>query len=60
MIDIKFRKDGSFYHNHKPIHMLATILAYKELEREDQIKITRMPDVPFPATDFRSNFILCH
>jgi hypothetical protein len=60
IINIKFHRDGSHYHSDDPIYNLAIILAYKELEREGQIEIHRAPDIPFPATDFKSKFILCH
>lgn len=50
------RRDGSIKHAILPVHELAFILAYKELENESQIQITRPRDVPSPATDFETTF----
>ena len=37
---------------------LAFIRAYKALEAEGAIKVTRPSDVPFPVTDFETRFQL--
>lgn len=44
-------------HVTEPVHILAYILAYKELEAEGKIKIER-GNVPFPTTDFGTVFAL--
>ena len=41
-----------------PIHTLAFILAYKELEQNGEIRIARPRDIPFPATDYETTFEL--
>jgi len=51
------KRDGTVKHVTKPIHYLAFILAYKELENEHQIKITRK-GIPFPMTDNETIFAL--
>lgn len=43
-------------HETKPIHILAFILAYKQLEATGKIKVTRPKDVPFPMTDYTTIF----
>ena len=58
IIDVKEKKDGEIEHVPKPIHMLAFIIAYKELEREGQIIISRPANIPFPMTDYRTTFTL--
>jgi len=45
-------------HETKPVHISAYILAYKQLEEEHKIQITRPADVPFPMTDFMTTFAL--
>lgn len=50
------KKDGTVLHQTKPIHNLAVILAYKQLEAEGKIKIERPSDVPFPMTDNNTLF----
>jgi hypothetical protein len=59
ILDVYIKKDGTVLHSPKPIHKLAIILAYKELEREEQIEIHRVLGTPYPATDFKSTFTLC-
>lgn len=56
ILNIKERRDGTILHRTKPIHGLAFILAYKELESMDQIEIQRPTGVPFPMTDFETLF----
>lgn len=58
IIDVKEKKDGEIEHIPKPIHMLAFIIAYKELEREGQIIISRSANTPFPMTDYKTTFTL--
>ena len=58
IIDVKENKDGEIEHVPKSIHMLAFIIAYKELEREGQIVICRFANIPFPMTDYRTIFTL--
>lgn len=45
-------------HETKPVHISAYILAYKQLEGERKIRITRPADVPFPMTDYKTTFAL--
>lgn len=52
----KIMRDGRIVHRTKPIHSLSFILAYKELESEEQIRIIRSVGVPFPMTDFETLF----
>lgn len=54
---VETKKEG-IRHRTKPIHGLAFIIAYKELESERQIKIRRPLGVPFPMTDFETSFAL--
>jgi len=56
IISIRERKDGTIIHDSKPIHHLAFILAYKELESTNEIIIQRPSNIPFPMTDFRTVF----
>lgn len=49
---------GVFIHDTKPVHVLAYILAYKQLEEEHKIRIMRPADVPFPMTDYNTTFAL--
>ena len=50
------RKDDTV-HTTKPIHVLAWLIAYKELENEGVIIVDRK-DLPFPTIDNRSRFSL--
>jgi len=59
VINMKLKKDETIQHETKPIHALAFIMAYKELEAEDRIKINRSVDVHFPMTDYKTLFSLC-
>ncbi len=43
----------------KPIHVLAWLISFKELEKEGVICINRQ-DLPFPVIDDRSRFSLKH
>ena len=56
-ISIKANKEGKIERNPQPIHTLAFLIAFKELEREGVIKIDRGA-IPFPMTDFKSRFSL--
>ena len=55
-LNIRELKNGTIVHRNKPIHGLAFIVAYKELESENKIRIQRSANVPFPMTDFESLF----
>lgn len=55
ILNIKERK-GVIIHETKPIHRIAFIMAYKELEAEGAVKIDRPLKVPFPMTDFETHF----
>jgi len=55
---IRDRKTGGVKHETKPVHRLAFVLAYKNLERRNAIKIQRPPDIPFPMTDDKTLFSL--
>jgi len=57
-INERQNREGIPVHETKPIHGLAFILAYKELEADNQIKISRPYDVPFPMTDAETVFSL--
>jgi hypothetical protein len=60
IINIKENRDGEIEHQTKPIHMLAFIIAYKQLEQTNQITILRSSGVPFPMTDFETTFAIQH
>jgi len=57
-INVRTKRNGTIIHKTLPIHGLAFIMAYKELENENKIKLTRPKDVPFPATDFETVFAI--
>lgn len=42
----------------RPLAKLAFIIAYKQLEAEGAIKVTRPHGIPFPMTDFETQFQL--
>ena len=48
---------GYTEHETKPIHTLAWLLAFKELEREGVIRVERY-NIPFPMVDNKSQFYL--
>jgi len=50
LINCKVKQDGEITHWTKPVHHLAFILAYKQLESEGLIDIQRS-GIPFPMTD---------
>jgi len=54
----KTNREGETVHRYEPVHTLAFIRAYKELEAQKLIKISRPADIPFPATDNRTEFAL--
>lgn len=67
LLNITLKRDrfGSIVYNdntgkpvriQKPIHRLAIILAYKQLEEEGKIVIQRPANVPFPMTDYATQF----
>jgi hypothetical protein len=56
-MSIKANKKGEIERNPQPIHTLAFLIAFKELDAEGVIKIDR-GSVPFPMTDFKSIFSL--
>jgi hypothetical protein len=56
-MSIKANKKGIIERNPQPIHTLAYLIAFKELEAEGVIKIDR-GSVPFPMTDHKSRFSL--
>lgn len=56
-INVVWKKDGSVRHVTKPIHRLAFIMAYKNLENRGEIAIFR-GDVPYPMTDSKSSLSL--
>jgi hypothetical protein len=56
IISMRKNRDGTVIHDPKPIHCLAFIQAYKELEEIGDITIKRPSDIPFPMTDFRTIF----
>lgn len=56
----KMLRDGRIIHRTKPIHSLAFILAYKELESSEEIKIDRRSGIPYPMTDFETLFSRAH
>jgi len=58
VINTKETRDGEIKHETKPIHLLAFVLAYKQLEQGQQIIISRPSDIPFPMTDYRTTFTL--
>jgi hypothetical protein len=45
-------------HRTRPVHRLAFILAFKELESQAEIEIQRPLTVPFPMTDNETMFSL--
>jgi hypothetical protein len=55
-INIKILRDETVKHETLSVHCLAYIIAYKQLEQEGQIKISRPPGVPFPMTDYKTTF----
>jgi hypothetical protein len=57
-INIKILRDETVKHETLPVHCLAYIVAYKQLEQEGRIKISRPPGVPFPMTDYKTTFAL--
>lgn len=58
ILNLRELKDGTIVHRNKPIHGLAFIIAYKELEFENQIRIQRSATVPFPMTASETLFSL--
>jgi len=52
-----YESHGYTEHKTKPIHTLAWILAFKELELEGVIRVERY-DIPFPMVDNKSQFYL--
>ena len=56
-INITQKRDETMVHRTKPIHSVAFILAYKELEAQGEIEIKR-GSIPFPMTDFETTFTL--
>jgi len=58
VLSFKEKKDGTISHEYKPIHDLAFVLAYKNLEVEDKIKIERPTNVPYSMTNFETLFSL--
>ena len=56
-MSIKANKEGKIERKPQPIHTLAFLIAFKELEAEGLIQIER-GTVPFPMTDFKSKFSL--
>ena len=58
-IGLKEDKQGNIVIDYKPIHMLAWLIALKELEKEGIIQVNRN-DLAFPLIDNRSRFSLKH
>ena len=56
VIDTKRNKDEDLIHDTQPIHRLAFIMAFKDLEKNGRIKIARPDGVPFPMTDYKTLF----
>lgn len=52
---LKTKRDGTIHHI-QPIHSLAFVIGYKELEAEGRILINR-DDTPFPMTDSKTKFL---
>jgi hypothetical protein len=57
VIDLHENRSNSEVHQTKPIHTLAWLIAFKEMEREGVIRVERH-DLPFPMVDDRSLFYL--
>lgn len=57
-LNLTFDKEDFPVHKTKPIHRLAYILAYKQLEKEKKIVIQRPTNVPFSMTDGATIFRL--
>lgn len=56
-ISLKENRQGDMVSNPKPIHTLAWLIAFKELEKESVIQVNRN-DLTFPLIDNRSKFSL--
>jgi hypothetical protein len=57
-LSLKTTRDGNVVHEILPQHRSAYITAYKQLEEEGSIVITRSRSVPFPMTDNATMFAL--
>ena len=57
VIDLHENRSNSEVHQTKPIHTLAWLIAFKEMEKEGVIRVERH-DLPFPMVDDRSLFYL--
>ena len=56
-INLKRNRRNDTVHDTKPIHTLAFLIAFKELEKEGIIQVDRK-DLEFPLIDARSRFSL--
>ena len=56
-INLRKNRRDDVIHVTKPLHVLAWLIAFKELERESVIRVERY-DVPFPMVDNKSQFYL--
>jgi len=58
IINLIEKRNGDLEHRTETVHIIAYIKAYKELEANGQLKITRSVGVPAPMTDYETLYQL--